>query len=206
MQVEHVGIHQLLPDPRNKRLHTDEGYLAVRESLFRFGQVVPIVIDQNNIIVKGNGTWHAAKELGWDKIWAIRTAMVEYEAELYAAVDNRTGELSEWDYKQLSLAIQANPNMAKDLGTMGFGETMLAPLRLADWTKEQIEDLAPPATDGDPNLEPVLFYDFDEKDMAVVAAAIARYRASHPAAEGKTDQQCMMGLLAWYVARPRGEL
>ena len=204
MQIEQVKIDSVIQDPNNKRLRTDENYLALRESLRRFGQQIPIVVREDNVIVKGNGTHLAATELGWETIWIHRTGLVGKDADLYAIADNRIAELSEWDYEQLSMAMQSDDTLAKELTTLGWTDQLLAPLRIAVWKPMDVEKLELPPPDQ--NLEPVLFYDFTDSDMAVVAAAVARWREKHPAAEGKPDQQCLTDLCRWYTGRPKVEL
>ena len=204
MQIEKVTINSVVQDPNNKRLRTDENYLALRESLRRFGQQIPIVVRQDNVIVKGNGTHLAATELGWEEIWIHRTGLQGGEADLYAIADNRIAELSEWDYEQLSMAMQSNEGLAAELTTLGWTEQLLAPLRIAVWKADEIEKLEVPATP--PHLEPVLFYDFTDADMGVVGGAVARWRDKHPGSTKSSDQECLVALCAWYTNRPKAEL
>lgn len=204
MQIESVPITSVTQDPNNKRLRTDENYIALRESLRRFGQQIPIVVREDNVIVKGNGTHLAATELGWETIFIHRTGLTGKEAELYAIADNRIAELSEWDYEQLSMAMQSDAAMADQLITLGWTKDLLAPLRIAAWTPVDLNKLELPPPE--PHMEPSLFYDFDTSDMASVADAVARYRTQHTTSDGKSDQECLVGLCKWYVSRPKGML
>jgi len=43
MQVETVPIDQLEEDPKNARLHPEKNLNAIKESLGKFGQRVPLV-------------------------------------------------------------------------------------------------------------------------------------------------------------------
>ena len=204
MQIEEVPIDSVTPDPSNKRLRTDENYKALLESLRRFGQQIPIVVREDSVIIKGNGTHLAAVELGWKTIFIHRTGLQDSEADLYAIADNRIAELSEWNYEQLSVAMQSDDKLAEQLMTLGWTDQLLAPLRIAVWKPADIEKLElPPA---DPFLEPSLFLDFTDKDMPFMAAATARWREEHPASEGKSDNECLVGLCKWYTGRPKGEL
>ena len=201
MQFEQVLIGAVVRDQNNKRLRTDENYLALRESLRRFGQQIPIVVRHDNVIVKGNGTHLAATELGWETIWIHRTGLKGKDADLYAIADNRIAELSEWDYEQLSMAMQSDDKLAEQLVTLGWTEQLLAPLKIAVWTPLPVDKLELPPPD--PHLEPVLFYDFTGADMAVVAEAVAWWRNRHPGSKGKTDVECLVDLCRWYVGRPK---
>ena len=201
MKLEKVAIGSLTQDLKNKRLHTDENYLALRESLKQFGQQIPIVVDAARQIVKGNGTWQAARELGWEEIWVHWTALAGKEAELFAIADNRIAELSEWDYEQLSISMQQDPDMADQLLRFGWTEQTLAPLRIAKWNPDKLEKLELPPSP--PNIEPCIFLDFDGNDMAKIAEGVHRWRAMHPGADGKSDAWCVASLCAWYAKQPK---
>lgn len=196
MKIEKVKIDSVQQDPNNKRLRTDENYIALRESLKRFGQQIPIVVQKGGIIVKGNGTWLAAKELGWKDIWIHKTGLEGTEAELFSIADNRIAELSEWDYEQLSIAMQQTDGMAEQLMTLGWTEQLLAPLRIAEWKPDQIEKLEPPPKDK--FLEPSVFLDFNGEDMANIAAGVARWREMHPGSAQTEDAKCVGRICAWY--------
>ena len=72
LAIETLPISELTPDPNNARRHDAANLLAIAGSLEQFGQRKPIVIDQANVVVAGNGTLDAAKKLGWSTIQAVR--------------------------------------------------------------------------------------------------------------------------------------
>ena len=92
-----VKLDSLTLDPKNARKHGEKDLAAIAKSLDKFGQVTPIVITSDNIVVKGNGTMMAAMSLGWQKIDAIRTELTGEQVTAYAIADNRTSDLSEFD-------------------------------------------------------------------------------------------------------------
>lgn len=100
--VELVPIDSVDTDPKNARQHPSRNLDAIKESLARFGQRKPIVVDGDGIVRAGNGTLEAAKVLGWGEIAIVRTELKGNEAVAYALADNRTGELAEWDTDVLS--------------------------------------------------------------------------------------------------------
>lgn len=92
----------LKPDPLNVRLHGDRSINAITQSLRQFGQIKPIVFDENGVVLSGNGTLTAAKGLGWTHLAAVQVQhLSEQEKRAYAIADNRTAELSTWDFKAL---------------------------------------------------------------------------------------------------------
>lgn len=97
-----VPIADLVPDKENARKHGPENLRAIRASLESNGQYLPIVVQQEGMIVRvGNGRMSQAIELGWTHLAAVVVPMSRVEAVRIALADNRTGDLAEWDYEQL---------------------------------------------------------------------------------------------------------
>jgi hypothetical protein len=113
MEVERVRIEELKPDPLNNRVHTQRNLDAIKGSLERFGQQKPIVVDKDNLVVAGNGTMLAAKELGWEELDVQRTALGREEAIAYALADNRAAELAEWDSEGLRKQLEEGMDLEK---------------------------------------------------------------------------------------------
>lgn len=85
-------------DPSNPRVHGEQDLAAIAGSLQRFGQRTPLVVNRRtNHVLKGNGTWLAAEQLGWSYIVALFVDDDESTAVGYKIADNRTAELSKWD-------------------------------------------------------------------------------------------------------------
>jgi DNA modification methylase len=100
---ELVAIDTIHPDPANVRKHPEKNIGVIKASLARFGQQKPIVVDALGIVRAGNGTWTAAKELGWKEIKIVRTELVGAEATAYSIADNRSSELAEWSINDLNV-------------------------------------------------------------------------------------------------------
>lgn len=107
MELELCRIDTLTHDPRNSRLHDDRNLESIRNSLERFGQQKPIVVDKDGVVVAGNGTLTAAAELGWTEISCVRTGLGNQEAVAYAIADNRTSDLADWDLEQLQTSLDS---------------------------------------------------------------------------------------------------
>lgn len=129
MNTEMVDISTLTPDPANIRTHDQRNLDAIKGSLQRFGQQKPIVVDGKGIIVAGNGTYTAAKALGWTKIGVVRTTLVGPEAVAFAIADNRSAELAGWD----------DDALAKTLEGLQLEDAQLA--ALTGFTDKEIGDL-----------------------------------------------------------------
>lgn len=105
-----VPVGDLTPDAENARKHGDENMEAIRTSLSTFSQVTPVVYwvhQGQRIVIKGNGTFRAANDLGWTHIAATEFEGSEVFARAYAIADNRTAELAEWDAPRLTFQLEA---------------------------------------------------------------------------------------------------
>ena len=125
MKIESIDIEQLVFDPNNARKHSEKNLNAIKGSLTKFGQQKPVVIDAKNIIVAGNGTVAAAKELGWKKISVVRTKLDGFMQSAFALADNRTSELAEWDDDILKESLAQLELNDFDIGDIGFDDINL---------------------------------------------------------------------------------
>ncbi len=135
-----VPLSSVQPDPANVRRHGARNLEAIKASLLRFGQQKPIVVDERGVIRAGNGTYQAARQLGWTHIHIIRTQLTGPDAIAYAIADNRTAQLAEWDEEALNRQIAA---LDEDLqNAAGFNRTELAKLMESD-RSESVEKMPP---------------------------------------------------------------
>lgn len=85
----------------------------VVDALHQVGAARSIVIDENNVILAGNGVTEAAAEAGITKVRVIeangdeliavrRSGLTEDQKRALAIYDNRTAELAAWDFEQLA--------------------------------------------------------------------------------------------------------
>ena len=73
LDVRRVPLDSIHPDPANVRLHDERNLESIRGSLARFDQQKPVVVDHAGVIRAGNGTYLAAKALGWETIQVVVT-------------------------------------------------------------------------------------------------------------------------------------
>ena len=123
MRTKKTKIDDLFNDPANVRKHDQRNIDAIKASLTRFGQQKPIVVNTNGIVIAGNGTLSAARDLGWKDISTVETELDGVDATAYAIADNRSAELAIWDEDALAqtLASLQNDESIDELIT-GFNE------------------------------------------------------------------------------------
>lgn len=122
MQIEMKSVNELVPyenNPRNNESAVD----AVAESIREFGFKQPIVVDANNIVIAGHTRLKASKKLGLKEVpCIIADDLTEEQIKAFRLVDNKTGELAEWDFEALSAELEELSNMNFDMSDYGFDE------------------------------------------------------------------------------------
>ncbi len=96
-----VPVESLHEDPANARVGHDVARIAA--SLKAYGQRKPIVANrlQKGKIEAGNGTYRAAKQLGWSHLAVVFVDDDPATAAAFGIADNRVGEFSRWDEEVL---------------------------------------------------------------------------------------------------------
>lgn len=101
-------------DPRNYRKHGEKNKQLIKDSLKDLGAGRSIVLDNENVVVAGNGVYEQAKQLGLKvriietdgtELVAIKRTDLQTEDEkrkLLAIADNKTADTSEFDFELLS--------------------------------------------------------------------------------------------------------
>lgn len=121
MKLETVKLTDLVSDPNNARKHDDKNLEAIKGSLTQFGQRKPIVV-QGNVVIAGNGTLEAARQLGWDEIDIVQVPQewTKDQAKAFALADNRTAELAAWDQQILNAQILELTEAGIEVADFGF--------------------------------------------------------------------------------------
>jgi Predicted transcriptional regulators len=120
VEIKQVPISQLIFDPDNARKHNQRNIDAIKGSLTRFGQQKPVVINSKNIIIAGNGTVAAAKDLGMETIKVVVTDLPRVDEKAFALADNRTSELAEWDDEVLTNSLRSLSEEGFNIDEIGF--------------------------------------------------------------------------------------
>ena len=138
-QIKHlaIDIETLKMDARNTRRHPDENIEAIKQSLQKFGQRAPIVVQKKGMVVRaGNGRLEAMNLLGWKTVAALVIDEDDVTAAAFAIADNRTGELAKWDNDLLSQMLTDLSNQDEELlAATGFKVDDIESL-LEDWSSD----------------------------------------------------------------------
>jgi ParB-like chromosome segregation protein Spo0J len=159
MKIVKTSIEDLVPDASNARSHSERNIKSIMDSLTRFGQQKPVVIDSNSVVVAGNGTVEAAKRLGWEKVSTVTTKLDGVEKTAFAIADNRTAELAVWDMGQLADHIEVIQDVDGMLESIGFTDGELETLFNTVESPEDFETINPETMDLE-NICPQCGFEF----------------------------------------------
>jgi ParB/RepB/Spo0J family partition protein len=118
MKIEYKKIGDLKPYARNPRKN-DDAVDYVANSIKEFGFIVPVVIDNKNVIVAGHTRYKAAKKLEIEDIpCIIASDLTEKQINAFRLADNRVSEIATWDDDLLKEEMKNVLDM--DLDIYGF--------------------------------------------------------------------------------------
>ena len=141
MKVVTKKISELKPYPNNPRKN-DNAVQYVMNSIKEFGFNVPLVIDNDNVIIAGHTRYEACKRLGIkDAQCIIADDLTEDQIKAFRIADNATHEMSRWEYGLLSVELG---DIGLDMTQFGFGS-----LEVLDQPEEQdIDDCVDISTES----------------------------------------------------------
>jgi len=147
MDHERININEAKPHPENVNRHSEVNIATIMRSLQEFGQQKPIVLNQKGYVIAGNGTLKAMKRLGRKTVFIVRSTLSPEKEMAYLIADNKTSDLSEFDYEALSDQMKILQQGGIDLATTGFQDFELEPLLEAEWSPPEMGAL-PGGEDG----------------------------------------------------------
>ena len=101
-QISKIPTNELVALPGNAREHTAEQISAIRTSIERYGWLVPVLVDEQNMIIAGHARVEAAREMEADFVPCITaTGWSDEQKRAYSLVDNRISDMSSWDQGNL---------------------------------------------------------------------------------------------------------
>lgn len=102
MEIIMKRMDEIHPYDKNPRKN-DEAVKYVAESIKQFGFKVPIVIDNEGVIVAGHTRYKAAKKLKMDAVPCIvADDLTDEQIKAFRLADNKVAEKAEWDFDLLA--------------------------------------------------------------------------------------------------------
>lgn len=123
----------LVPYAHNARTHSEGQVAQIAQSIKEFGFTNPVLIDEANVIIAGEGRVRAAKLLKMDSVPCIVLAgLSEGQKAAYVIADNKLALNSGWDADKLLEELGRIAELDLDIGLTGFAEVEVITLLDSD--------------------------------------------------------------------------
>lgn len=120
VKVIAMAVKDLVPYANNPR-NNEQAVDTVAKSIKEFGFTNPIVVDSDNVVINGHTRLLAAEKLGLEKVPVIRKEdLTPEQVKAFRLVDNKTTELSGWDFEKLDTEIAELQAMDFDMSEFEF--------------------------------------------------------------------------------------
>lgn len=201
VEVVMMPVNEIIPYWRNPR-RNDKTVDALCETIPVHGFNVPIVVDRNNVVVKGHARLRAAKRLGMEQVPCIVSDAPEDVIKADRIADNKIQELSAWDFGKLNFELakhetpvfnrlfrpEENP-VAEDGFDAGAVEFKPVGIGAYDFGKEPDETVSTNYTV--PSNEPA--YNSNEVGAAEYSPVVGGYDAPQSVPSGEQHQPQQTG-------------
>ena len=118
IKIIYKNVSELVPYEKNPRKNT-KAVKYVANSISEFGFKVPIVIDENNVVICGHTRLLASEKLGMDEVpCIIAKDLTEEQIKAFRLADNKVSEKAEWDFDLLNEGMDELFNF--DMTDFGF--------------------------------------------------------------------------------------
>ena len=105
--VEHRPPGDLKANSRNARTHGSKQIELLAAGITQFGFLVPVLIDEQDVILAGHGRVEAAKTLKMETVPTIRVSHLTPERKrAFVLADNRLAQLAGWDDQLLGIELE----------------------------------------------------------------------------------------------------
>ena len=190
MQVEQIGVGDLIPYINNSRTHSDEQVMQVASSIKEFGFTNPILIDGEGGIIAGHGRLMAAKKLGLGEVPCIRLGhLTEAQRKAYVIADNQLALNSGWDLDSLRVEIERLNELDFDMSLLGFEDDVIS--KLLD-----IDAELPELPDGDRDPFQQKTFTLHDEQAAIIDDAILKAKTS-PLIDTGINENSNGNAIAW---------
>lgn len=94
---------------------------SVANSIKTFGFLIPVVVDQDNILIAGHTRVAAATSLGMSEVPVVQVGhLSEDEINAFRVIDNKVAELAKWDFDLLAGEISKLQGSGLTLTDFGY--------------------------------------------------------------------------------------
>ena len=139
-----MAISDIVPYENNPRKN-DKAVEVVAKSIKEFGFLVPVILDDKNVIVCGHTRIKAAIKLGRTEVPCLYAeGLSDAQIKAFRIMDNKSQTYSEWDENLLKVELEELKELGVDLGVTGFNENELNKIMQLDIVEQEIDMEKPP--------------------------------------------------------------
>lgn len=140
MEIVKVKLSEVYPDPKNARSHDSHNLEVIKNSLKKYGQYRPLVVQKSNMTIRvGNGLYQVLVNEKYEEADAVILDLTDEEATALSIMDNKSSDMSIFNEQQLAEAIQSLPEEL--LTITGFTD-----LELAKYVESAMDEITLPET------------------------------------------------------------
>lgn len=123
MKVTTMNLSELKKPEKNVRIHTEQQLKEFERSVTMFGQIRPIVVDENNVILAGNGLYDTLIAMGRETADVYKyDNLTENQKKKLMIADNKIFSLGIENLDTLNSFLE---ELQGDLDIPGFDEDIL---------------------------------------------------------------------------------
>ncbi len=124
MEIITMKLADLVKPEKNVRIHTEQQLKEFQRSVKMFGQIRPIVVDENNVILAGNGLYDTLIAVGKETAEVYRyDNLTENQKKKLMIADNKIFSLGIENLDTLNSFLE---ELQGDLDIPGFDEEILS--------------------------------------------------------------------------------
>lgn len=151
MKVIKMQLSELVRPEKNVRIHAEQQLKEFERSIEMFGQIRPIVVDENNVILAGNGLYETLMRMGYKEADVYKyTNLTENQKKKLMIADNKIFNLGIDNIETLNSFLD---DLKDDLDIPGYDSDILKQMvsdadeiteKISEYgilDKEEIEDI-----------------------------------------------------------------
>jgi len=206
LDIKEMNVDDLMEDPDNVNMHSDQDLDATEASLNKFNQLETLIVDADtNTVIGGNGRLRIMKKNGWTKVmvWPVRGTPDQLKA--LGITLNKTPRNSEFDYEKLIVTLRELQDTDEELLHLtGFPEHELTPLLDSEMDmgagfEDEEFDTDEPSTPGSDLEARGMVVQFSVPQKTIVDEALANFRAVAEDA-GQTPAEILTIVCSKYIS------
>ena len=129
MEIVTRKIVDLIRYDHNSRTHSEAQIAQIAASIAEFGFTNPILIDEQDTIIAGEGRLLAAKKAKMTTVpCVVLTGLTEMQRAAYVIADNKLALNAGWDERALQAELDRLAELDYDMNLTGFSEVEIAAL------------------------------------------------------------------------------